>query len=1202
MKHHRLRKSASHAHLKQSENQLHSSSESFSLTSTNTLPSRPKIRKSLSSHFSTVPTNFSKSFGTPEMPSIKPPFFGSAQEQLPLSVSSLPSPSFLEKQPKRRIDYFKHNKKKPHLRLQRPLKDLTISTSSSDKLADNSMPGFAEISGSSTPHSLPPPVTPYTLKNRRDKSLENKLWCICEERLEYTFDGERVIVLQCNDVCHVMCLKTYYIETLYMGHDEIEMLKIALETGADIDQLQQDGATVPRCPTCDDPAIPIDHSVFDTFDTLVHTPTNDSLIAISLGSNSILETDNQGNSYESAFDYGRQSSHFPESESSVAAAERSLINYMDECMPHEKPTKKNHILSAQKSIDSLRFHKRSASIQKSISPWNFDFTDSNYTPYSESPTLENQTNNTTTKSVLLHNTSTEDESFYSAKSAETSFLSLISNIKNPSLNQSPENSSKTPSATELSARFLTKYVDVTSSFSRKLLEPSESIPGFILKARQKRLKPPSIELVTETKNIHVTEDDTNDVYVTSFVSVKTPLQPTEFQSEEEGIKIRAQLTVHVKNSSQDWEKRKLEVSQFGNLRLHDRFFVSMDGNKWQFLDCYLFNKILIFIRTYTHDLDRHGKAPVLKGSVDIRNHLVGIELPSSSNITSPHKSSHDSQFSEHVMTLRLATDQLPILYLKTHDVISIENWYVALTDWNYKFPLTRLVPRDDLVGQSIASQTCVNEPDVYSSHSPTSYHIPSDAVILIPISDSQHESKISAIQHTIETIRSKMQLFDRISIVPYGQHLHPHLSLISNSSNSFLLPNRINYYELMGANWQGWSGVYEYLKTPGSYYSRADLFDGLNQALYILKNRKSQNPVSSIYVVSDSCDDEKFDSTAGFSDSLDSKYDLGPIAQTAMLSNVTINSVSISSKLLANDLKLLATKTKGVHYSLKDWSELCSVISGIYEKTQNISHSDVSLSIDTTSLFENAYATDQNGENVLASEIVTVSDISGNADSCEPICESTPLTSPSSPSGNRSEKPVPQECAQEHLIELGNMGFNQERKYLVRVRVQLKAVTAQNRLSYLRQLEKQPDTVGNNTLESFHNYEQYRELELFHLSLSYKTFTTSTMSTGTVFLLPVGRAVIPIKAYDIDLGSPVMNEYSQGFDSDSANPVADIEGCNMFEKNSWDASEVHSCYSNTTCSSSDSNLSNTKALLAFPPAGVISRQTSPLHTDRLSLL
>lgn len=128
------------------------------------------------------------------------------------------------------------------------------------------------------------------------------------------------------------------------------------------------------------------------------------------------------------------------------------------------------------------------------------------------------------------------------------------------------------------------------------------------------------------------------------------------------------------------------------------------------------------------------------------------------------------------------------------------------------------------------------------------------------------------------------------------------------------------------------------------------------------------------------------------------------------------------------------------------------------------------------------------------------------------------------------------------------MGFNQERKYLVRARVQLKAVTAQHRLSYLRQLEKQTDTVESNTLKHSNIYDQYRELELFHLSLSYKTFTTSATSTGTVFLLPVGRAVIPIKTYDIDLGSPIMNEYSHDFDSDSPSPVADIEGATYLKK------------------------------------------------------
>lgn len=74
------------------------------------------------------------------------------------------------------------------------------STSNSNSNSNSNNNTTQEIS------PTPPPVAPYSLKTRHEKSFANQSCCFCEESLEIQLTNERVLALECSHVCHFGCL------------------------------------------------------------------------------------------------------------------------------------------------------------------------------------------------------------------------------------------------------------------------------------------------------------------------------------------------------------------------------------------------------------------------------------------------------------------------------------------------------------------------------------------------------------------------------------------------------------------------------------------------------------------------------------------------------------------------------------------------------------------------------------------------------------------------------------------------------------------------------------------------------------------------------------------------------------------------------------------------------------------------------------
>lgn len=115
-----------------------------------------------------------------------------------------------------------------------------------NKPTDKSGDSITTNSTTTTTTTTAPPVTPYflsTLKTtpKAGQSLVGRRCCFCEEPLEYGLLGERLVKVECECVAHYECLA--------------QMIDVrAVRPG-------EPEAGLPRCPTCDATARPVDAAV-----------------------------------------------------------------------------------------------------------------------------------------------------------------------------------------------------------------------------------------------------------------------------------------------------------------------------------------------------------------------------------------------------------------------------------------------------------------------------------------------------------------------------------------------------------------------------------------------------------------------------------------------------------------------------------------------------------------------------------------------------------------------------------------------------------------------------------------------------------------------------------------------------------------------------------------------------------------------------
>ena len=114
-------------------------------------------------------------------------------------------------------------------------------------------------------------------------------------------------------------------------------------------------------------------------------------------------------------------------------------------------------------------------------------------------------------------------------------------------------------------------------------------------------------------------------------------------------------------------------------------------------------------------------------------------------------------------------------------------------------------------------------------------HIPLDIVVVIPVSSSMQGLKIALLRDALKFLVHNLGPRDRMGLVTFGSS-GGGVPLVGMTTKS----------------WSGWAKILGSIRPVGQKSLRADVVEGANVAMDLLMQRKSNNPVSTILLISDS--------------------------------------------------------------------------------------------------------------------------------------------------------------------------------------------------------------------------------------------------------------------------------------------------------------------------------------------------------------
>jgi len=311
--------------------------------------------------------------------------------------------------------------------------------------------------------------------------------------------------------------------------------------------------------------------------------------------------------------------------------------------------------------------------------------------------------------------------------------------------------------------------------------------------------------------------------------------------------------------------------RFGKLRLYGTIRVGKDKQSWQELECFLFAEMLICVKEKkTAQPQTWDENPpklkntrcTLKGSILIKKHLNEvIESGGKSNLGQTEKITMANlrPGEEHILTLSLSVAELPSFHLKFDNRNQLKLWNQALLDLNavegspirspdYEFSEEEEDwqrvnnPRrvSSLNSSSYgAGRSVTTAPTEYTNargaRLPATVHVPVDIVVVVPISSSMQGVKISLVRDALKFMVQNLGERDRMGLVTFG-----------SSSGAAPLVG------MTTKTWNGWSGILASIRPVGQKSHRADVVDGANVAMDLLMQRKSNNPIATILLISDS--------------------------------------------------------------------------------------------------------------------------------------------------------------------------------------------------------------------------------------------------------------------------------------------------------------------------------------------------------------
>lgn len=237
-------------------------------------------------------------------------------------------------------------------------------------------------------------------------------------------------------------------------------------------------------------------------------------------------------------------------------------------------------------------------------------------------------------------------------------------------------------------------------------------------------------------------------------------------------------------------------------------------------------------------------------------------------------------------------------------------------DWNRG-------PRSNQRVSSVASswgagRSMTTAPTEYTNFkSPTlapSVHVPIDVVVVVPISSSMHGVKINLVKDALRFMVSSLGERDRMGLVTFGSG-----------------GGGVPIVGMTTKAWPGWTNVLSSLRPVGQKSHRADVVEGANVAMDLLMQRKHNNPIATIMLISDA-------STADV-DSVDF------VVSRAEAAKITIHSFGLGMTHKPDTMIELSTRTKASYTYVKDWMMLRECLAGCLGSMQSLSHQNVKLKL-----------------------------------------------------------------------------------------------------------------------------------------------------------------------------------------------------------------------------------------------------------------
>lgn len=186
----------------------------------------------------------------------------------------------------------------------------------------------------------------------------------------------------------------------------------------------------------------------------------------------------------------------------------------------------------------------------------------------------------------------------------------------------------------------------------------------------------------------------------------------------------------------------------------------------------------------------------------------------------------------------MTVPELPVFHLRFQDQRQLEVWQREL---EFILSAGHESHTTDSPERSLSSRTAERlEQSRYTPHANTSRristapHVPIDLVIALPVSASTHEVKLAEFQDILRFVVHNLGPSDRLGVITYGGE------------------NDVRRAALAPKSWPGWDKAIKSIRSSRSKVARTSLIEGSGLAMDMLMERKTINPITSVFLVSDS--------------------------------------------------------------------------------------------------------------------------------------------------------------------------------------------------------------------------------------------------------------------------------------------------------------------------------------------------------------